>query len=203
MSCNGAALVAIAVVLLAGCAERQSAQPTAAPTPASPGACGIEAPVPGGATLVAEDAGVGGVTSSRFTVLGEDACGGAVARRPDRCESFPWASEENLYALGGRGWLVVGLGSVVREQIVFYASDSSFADSYAQAALDCGFSTLTVLDGEPVTLERDRGGRVEVVYMTPRSVIWMSSVDPGVGVADLVRLASLAERRSMLLKVPA
>ncbi len=123
-------------------------------------------------------------------------------KRQNQCGTFPWTGERNLYALGGRGWLVVTVGSGVREQIVFYAADSSFADSAVRAALDCGFSTLTVLDGAPATLERNRDGRTEIVYMTQRSVIWMAATDPAVGVADLVRLAGLAEQRSALVKTP-
>lgn len=204
MSGNGVAVVAIAVLLLAGCADQQRDPQVATTAPTAPGSCGVAQSIPEGATLVAEDVGADpGKTSAHYVVLGREACGDGVARKPDRCETFPWASEMNLYALGGRGWLVVGVGSAVREQIVFYANGSSFADTYTQAAQDCGFSTLTVLDGHPVTLERSRAGRVEIVYLTGRSVIWTASTDPAVGVGDLVRLAGVAEERSALLKPPA
>jgi hypothetical protein len=43
---------------------------------------------------------------------------------------------------------------------------------------------------------------VEIVYLTRRAVIWMSSADPSVGVAELVRLATIAAERSVALTVP-
>ncbi|MFI1988958.1 hypothetical protein [Actinoplanes sp. NPDC020271] len=202
MSGNGVAVLAVAVLLLAACSEPQVTPEVATTAPAPPGACGVTGSVPGGATLVAADVPVDGRTSVQYTVLGADTCGGGVAGRPDRCGTFPWTTERNLYALGGRGWLQVAVGSAVREQIVFSAAGSSFADAYAQAAQDCGFSTLTVLDGDPVTLERSRDGRAEIVYLTGRSVIWTASTDPAVDVAGLVRLAGVAEQRSALVTTP-
>ncbi|WP_436530676.1 hypothetical protein [Actinoplanes sp. HUAS TT8] len=201
MSGNGVAVVAIAVLLLAACADGRS-EPAATAATVAPGACGVVTSLPDGATLRAEDVGARGGTNARYAVLGGEACGAGVARRPEHCETFPWATEMNLYALGARGWLVVGLGSSVREQIVFYAKDSSFADTYVQAAQDCGFTPLTVIDGEPATLERNRPGRVEIVHMTARSVIWLSSTDPGVTEADLVRLSGIAEDRSAQVNPP-
>ncbi|BCY12158.1 hypothetical protein [Actinoplanes sp. L3-i22] len=203
MSGNRAAGIATVALLLAGCAD-QPAQPDATAALPPPGSCGVEGLVPDGSTLTAGDlAGVRGATSSRWTVLARSTCAGGVAREPDRCERFPWATEMNLYALGGRGWLDVGLGSAVREQVVIFAVGSSFAETYVRAAQGCGFTTLTVVNGDPATLERSRGATTEIVYMTARSVIWMSSTDPAVGLADLVRLAGVAEERSAQLTPPA
>ncbi|GAA2847150.1 hypothetical protein Acy02nite_03630 [Actinoplanes cyaneus] len=203
MSGNGVAVAAGAVLLLAACTGPQPAPEVATTAPAPAGSCGVAASVPEGATLVPADVPAAGDRASvRYTLLTADSCGGGVAEQPDRCGTFPWATERNLYALGGRGWLSVAVGPAVREQIVFYAAQSSFADSFAQAAQDCGFSTLTVLDGDPVTLERGRDGRTEIVYLTARSVIWTAGTDPAVGVADLVRLAALAEERSALIRPP-
>ncbi|GLW27833.1 hypothetical protein [Actinoplanes regularis] len=200
MSINSLSLVLIAALLLTACVDQET-EPAAASAQAV-GACGVEASIPDGATLRAEDVPVaGGEASSRYVVLPEARCSG-VARRPDQCDRFPWATERNLYALGGRGWLTVALGESVREQVVLYEPESSFAKSFEQAAEDCGFEALTVVDGAPATLERGREGVTEIVYLTPRSMVWMSSADPAVGLADLVRLAGVAEERSTALTYP-
>ena len=196
MSGNGAVLVVAAALLLAGCAD-QGQRAAASPPVTAPGACGVETSIPDGTTVRPEDVPVtGGTTTAHYRLLTDAACSGTVAKRPDRCDAFPWATEQNLFALGGRAWLAVGVGQGVREQIVFHPAGSSFADTYVRAAQECGFSTLTVLDGAPVTLQRSRAGTTEIVYMTPRAVIWMSGPDQVTGVPDLVRLAGLAEERS-------
>jgi hypothetical protein len=51
-------------------------------------------------------------------------------------------------------------------------------------------------------MQRTRAGASEVVYLTGRSVIWLSSVDPSIGAAELVRLAGVAERRAEALPYP-
>ncbi|BCJ40039.1 hypothetical protein GCM10010168_28970 [Actinoplanes ianthinogenes] len=204
MSGRYTAVPVLAVLLLTACAD-QAARPEApasaavSPAPAAP--CGLASSTPAGATLRAADVGpAGGVTSSRFVVLTAERCGG-VAVQPDRCDTFPWVAENGLYALGGRAWLSVTVGKV-REQVVLYAPDSSFAATYEQAAGGCGFANLTVLDGRPVTMQRTGGGSSEVVYMAPGSVIWLSSADPAIGTAELVRLAGVAESRARSLPYP-
>ncbi|WIM93538.1 hypothetical protein ACTOB_005519 [Actinoplanes oblitus] len=202
MSANRAAVATAVALLLTGCADqpaRPAAPVTAAASPAT--FCGLETSPPPGVTLRAADLGpAAGTTVSRFVVLPAERCGG-VATRPDRCEAFPWIAENGLYALGGRAWLSVTLGRV-REQLVLYAPDSSFPATYERAAGGCGFATLTVLNGRPVTMQRTRGGSSEIVYLTPRAVIWLSSADPVIGTAELVRLASLAEDRARSLPYP-
>ncbi|GAA4610005.1 hypothetical protein BJY16_007625 [Actinoplanes octamycinicus] len=202
MSGNRAAVAMISALLLAGCAD-QSARPdqpaTGGTSPAA--GCGLATAPPAGTTLRGADVGPDdNVTVSRFVVLPAERCDG-VAVQPDRCDTFPWTGENDLYALGGRAWLSVTLGGV-REQVVLYAPDSSFAATYQQAADSCGFTTLTVLNGRPVTLQRARDGISEIVYLTARSVIWLSSVDPAIGAPELIRLASLAEDRSRTLTYP-
>ncbi|AEV85894.1 hypothetical protein ACWT_4875 [Actinoplanes sp. SE50] len=204
MSGTGVAAMMVAVLLLSACAE-QAQRTVSRASPQAPG-CGHDAPVPDGVTLLAEDVWAGGgTTASRLRVLPAEACSGT-ARRPEECDTFPWAPERGLYPLGGRAWLSVGMAKngndkadPVREELLLYAPGSHFAQTSAQAALDCGFTVLTVLDGKPATLQRIGDRLTEIVYITPRSVIGMSSVDPSVGPADLVWLAGVAADRSAAL----
>jgi hypothetical protein len=199
MAGKGVTVMIVAAMLLGACGD-PTVQPEASGSPAIV-SCGMDAPVPEGATLTAADVGsTGGAASSRYTVFPDGQCTG-IAVRPDRCAEFPWVAENDLYALGGRSWLVGTVGGV-HEQIVLYAPDSSFAATYQRAAESCDFSAVTVLNGKPVTMQRTRDGASEVVYLTGRSVIWLSSADPAIGAAELLRLASVAEDNASVLSYP-
>ncbi|GAA2689770.1 hypothetical protein [Actinoplanes palleronii] len=204
MSGKVVAAIAVVALLLSACADR-AVRPGATASPMFT-SCGLETSFPDSATLRAEDVWPdGGATSASYTILPADRCAG-VAVRPDRCDAFPWVIESDLYPLGGRARLAVTVISEkrlsVREQVVLFAPDSPFAETYVRAAGDCGFATLTVVDGRPATLHRAGAGITEIVYLTPRSVIGMSSTDPAVGVAELVRLAGVAQERSAVLSYP-
>lgn len=90
----------------------------------------------------------------------------------------------------------------VREHALFYDPQTDFAATYAQAAKDCGATVLTEVNGAPSTLQIRKGADIEILLISRKSVISVSSNDPSVTPRELNRIAEIADQKAGKIKFP-